>query len=217
VAAAIAADPAEVVFTSGGTESNAWAISEALHRYHAAEPRPGALPHAVTSSIEHDSIDKALARLEREGKLTVTRLPWHADGLGISVAEALAALTPQTCLVTLMLANNETGALLPVAQVVAAVQQYAADHQQCILTHTDAAQVLGKLPVEVGALGVDMLTIVGHKFYAPRIGALYVRGLGSSATLSPLFEGGGQVSMRRRLFLQRPATGPWLGTGSPCG
>ncbi|XP_010131830.1 PREDICTED: selenocysteine lyase, partial [Buceros rhinoceros silvestris] len=112
------------------------------------------------------------------------------------VDDVLAAIRPTTCLVSIMLANNETGVIMPVAElshrVRALNQRRAAEGLPRILVHTDAAQMVGKGRVDVQELGVDYLTIVGHKFYGPRIGALYVRGPGTTTPLHPMLFGGGQ-------------------------
>ncbi|MGA7617421.1 MAG: cysteine desulfurase family protein, partial [Thermoanaerobaculia bacterium] len=180
VSALLHATPREVVFTSGGTESNNAAI------FGAAMTRSGRC-HVVTSSIEHPSVLEACRRLERNGHpLTVV----DCDSRGVVPAEAIAeALRDDTGLVALMLANNETGVLQPVA-VVGEICRSRGIHFHC-----DAVQGAGRFPLDVEAIGATTLTVTAHKIHGPKgIGALFVR---SGCVLKPLLSGGAQERRRR--------------------
>jgi cysteine desulfurase len=175
VADLLGAAPEEIVFTSGGTEACNLAIRGGVG---ALGPRR---VHVITSQIEHPAVDRPLARLETEGH-AVTRLPVDPEGL-VSAEVVGAVLRRDTALVSLMLANNETGALQPVGAVAAAARGTG------VLVHTDASQAVGKVPVRVDALGVDLLSVAGHKLYAPKgVGALYVR---RGTRIRPLLLGAG--------------------------
>ncbi len=174
VAAFWGSAPDEVVFTSGGTEANNLAILGA------ASVRPYR-HHVVTTAIEHPATLRCVEKLERE-RSRVTRLGVDAVGR-VSADEAKAAIDDGTLLVTMMLANNETGAVQPVRACAAAARARGA------LVHTDAAQAAGKIPVRVDDLDVDLCTIAGHKLYAPKgVGALYVR---RGSLLGPVLLGAG--------------------------
>ncbi|KAF6362124.1 selenocysteine lyase [Rhinolophus ferrumequinum] len=203
----IGGKPQDIIFTSGGTESNNLVIHSVLrhfHKVHASEGDAaerhrlveGAMPHFVTCTVEHDSIRLPLEHLVEEQVAAVTFVPVSKVNGQAEADDILAAVRPATCLVTVMLANNETGVIMPVPElgrrVAALNQQRAAAGLPRVLLHTDAAQALGKRRVDVRDLGVDFLTIVGHKLYGPRIGALYVRGLGERTPLYPMLFGGGQ-------------------------
>lgn len=171
VAAMVNATPSEIFFTSCGTESDAWAIWGACA---SARRRrgPGHVPHVVASAVEHPAVLQTLAALQAHGLLTYTLVAVDAEGC-VAAADVAAAVTPDTALVTLMHANNEVGSLQPVAEAAAAARRAGATG---MLVHSDAAQSLGKVAVDVRALGVDMLTVVGHKLGAPKgVAALFVK------------------------------------------
>jgi cysteine desulfurase len=176
VAALIGADPAEIVFTSGGTESNNLAIRGTAS---VADPTRRRI---VTTVVEHPATTAPLAHLQT-ASWTITRLPVTSAGT-VDAAVAAAELGPDVALVTMMLAQNETGALLPIRDVAAAAHAVGA------VVHTDAAQAIGKINVNVEALAVDLLSIAGHKCYAPKgVGALYRR---AGTPLGPVLLGAGQ-------------------------
>ncbi|MCG6946373.1 MAG: cysteine desulfurase [Deltaproteobacteria bacterium] len=156
-------NPAEVVFTSGGSESNNYAIKGTVF----ANREKG--NHIITSAIEHPAVLEVCKYLAGKG-FQITYLPVDTFCL-VNPRELLESITPQTILITIMHANNEVGTIQPVAEIA----QIAKEHG--IAFHTDAAQSVGKIPTRVDELEVDLLTIAGHKLYAPKgIGALYVRG-----------------------------------------
>jgi cysteine desulfurase len=181
VADLLGARPEEIVFTSGGSEANNTAIL-GVARLLRSRGR-----HVVTSAVEHPAVLEPCAALEAEG-FRVTRVP--VDGAGrVDPDEIAKALTPETILVSIMHANNEVGTIEPVAEIAGLARERG------ILVHTDAAQSAGKIPVDVGALGVDFLSVAGHKLYAPKgVGALYVR---TGVELPRLVHGASHESGRR--------------------
>jgi cysteine desulfurase len=192
LAEAIGASPEEIYFTSGATESDNWALNGML--------RPG--DHLITAATEHEAILETASHLERVG-VGVTVL--GVDGFGAVEPESLrAAITPETALVSVMVANNETGTLNPVGELVEVT------HEAGIPFHTDAAQALGKVPVDVAELGADLMSLSAHKCYGPKgIGALYIRRHPLSgvkrARPEPLLRGGGQERGMRSGTLNVPA------------
>nr|XP_011416281.2 selenocysteine lyase isoform X4 [Crassostrea gigas] len=154
------------------------------------------LPHFITSNLEHDAVKLVLEHFAEEGIASVTFVPASPKTGHVMVDDVIAAIRPSTCMISIMLANNETGIIQPVKEMFERVKQINTSRKTIpkILLHTDAAQAIGKILVSVQDLGADYLTIVGHKFYGPRIGAIYVKDLGSSkeVPLYPMFYGGGQ-------------------------
>jgi cysteine desulfurase len=180
VAALVGAAPAEIIFTASGSEADALAIRGAVLARAATVP---GRPHVVTQVTEHPAVLAACQQLRKWHDVDITYLP--VDHLGrLDPADVQAAITPDTVLVTVMHANNETGTLQAIADIAAITAPRG------VLLHTDAAQSAGKVHLDVDQLGVDLLTVVGHKMYAPKgIAALYIR---DGVTLEPLIGGGGQ-------------------------
>lgn len=173
--------PGEILFTSGGTESNNHAIRGI------ALARRSLGRHIITSQIEHPAVTKVCERLGQEG-FEITYLPVDGHGL-VDAGDVENAIRPETILITLMHANNEVGTIQPVEEVAKLAKARG------IVFHTDAAQSAGKIPTDVRALGVDLLSIAGHKLYAPKgVGALFVR---EATPLERFMEGAGQEGGRR--------------------
>jgi len=190
LAALVGASPREVIFTSGATESNNLAIKGAA-RFH-RERRP----HVVTLASEHKCVLESARQLEREGH-RVDILPIGADGL-VDLDLLAETVSEETAVVSVMAVNNEIGVIQPVAEVAAICREKGA------YFHCDAAQAVGKLPLDVAALGIDLLSISGHKLYGPKgIGALYVRRR-PRVRLEPLIDGGGQERGLRSGTLPTP-------------
>jgi cysteine desulfurase len=191
VASLIGAEPREIVFTSGATESNNLAIKGAA-RFHRAQGRD----HIVTVATEHKCVLESARAMARDG-CKVTVLPVNAKGV-VDLADLSAAIDERTAIVSVMAANNEIGVLQPLAEIGALCRSRG------VLFHSDAAQAVGKVPVDVEAMQIDLLSISGHKIYGPKgVGALYVRRR-PRARLEPLFDGGGQERTLRSGTLATP-------------
>lgn len=178
VAAIIGADPSEVFFTSGGSESDNWALKGMA----ASLRRAGRGKHIITSAIEHHAVLNTCAYLEHEG-YEVTYLPVDSRGR-VSVGAVEEAVRPDTIIVSIMTANNEVGTIEPIAEIGALLRERG------IFFHTDAVQAVGHIPVAVEEFHVDALSLSGHKIYAPKgVGALYIR---RGWQIDPLIHGGAQ-------------------------
>jgi cysteine desulfurase len=199
VALLIGAEPREIIFTSGATESNNLAIKGAMS-FLAPHRR-----HVVTAVTEHKCVLESVAALARAGA-TATILPVQPNGL--LAADALrSALTPSTALVSIMAVNNEIGVIQPLATLASLA------HGAGALFHSDAAQAAGKIPLDVGAMGIDLMSLSAHKLYGPKgIGALYVRRR-PRVRLHPLIDGGGQERGLRSGTLATPLV---VGFGEAC-
>ncbi|WP_051902160.1 cysteine desulfurase family protein [Photobacterium sanctipauli] len=177
MAALLGAKPEQIFFTSGGSESNNWAIKGVLYPQ---LPKPG---HIITTAIEHPSVLSTLGYFEQEHGFSVTYLkPDHSGAISTSQVEN--AIKPNTQLISIMTANNETGRLQPIESIAKLAQQRA------IPFHVDAVQQVGKTPFSCTELGVDFASVSAHKFYGPKgIGCLYIK---EPHNLNPLIHGGGQ-------------------------
>jgi cysteine desulfurase len=196
VAACLGCAADEIIFTSGGSESDNLALRGVV------AARGGG--HVVTSAIEHPAVLEVVLAMEIEGliRLSVVGVDHHGR---VDHDEVEAALRDDTVLVSLMLANNEVGTLQPVAEVARICRRRG------VLVHTDAAQAVGKIPVDVESLGVDLLTVAGHKLYAPKgVGALYIRG---GVEIEPMIRGAGH---ERRLRAGTENTLEIVGLGAAC-
>ena len=179
VAAVINADPKEILFTSGGSEAD----NQALRSAAAIGARKGK-KHIISSAFEHHAILHTLNRLEKEG-FEVTLLPVHENGL-IVPAELEAAIREDTCLVTIMTANNEIGTIQPIGEIC---------KRHGVIFHTDAVQAVGHLPIDVKEMNIDMLSASAHKFHGPKgVGFLFAR---KGIALTNLIEGGAQEKGKR--------------------
>ena len=181
VASLLGCSPLEIIFTSGGTEANNHAIKGAFFS------RRETGNQVITTQVEHPAVLQPCRFLETLGA-EVTRLPVDGTGM-VSPEDVRKAITPRTILVSVMHANNEVGTIQPIAEISRITRERG------VLFHTDAAQSVGKIPARVGELGVDLLSMAGHKAYAPKgVGALYIR---QGVLLEPLMHGAGHETGRR--------------------
>jgi cysteine desulfurase len=200
VADLIGAAARDIVFTSGATESDNLALKGVAAMYR------GKGDHLVTAATEHKAVLDVCKRLERDG-FQVTYLPVDDQGL-LAPEQVAEAITERTILVSVMAANNEIGVLQPVAEIGRICKERG------VLFHTDAVQAAGKVPLDVEAMGIDLLSLSAHKMYGPKgIGALYVRRIGPRVRLGPLFDGGGHERGLRSGTLNVPGI---VGFGKAC-
>lgn len=186
VAGVLGCAPSEIIFTSGATESDGTALKGIAWAARLRDP-DGPMPHLITTAIEHHAVLHAADALERQG-FAVTRVGCDASGI-VSPAAIAAAIRPETCLISVMYANNENGAMQPIAEIGAIAREHG------IPFHTDAVQAAGVLPLGVDALNVDLLSLSAHKFYGPKgVGILYLR---KQVPIEFQQVGGGQESGRR--------------------
>jgi cysteine desulfurase len=195
-----AAAPKEIVFTSGATESDNLAIKGVAHAYrHRGD-------HVVTCVAEHKAVLDSCKVLEKQG-FQVTYLPITRDGF-VDPSRLENALTAKTILITIMAANNEIGTLQPVKEIGRLAKQRG------ILFHSDATQAVGKIPIDVEQMGIDLLSLTAHKMYGPKgVGALYVRSAKPAVKLTPLIDGGGHERGMRSGTLNVPGV---VGLGKAC-
>lgn len=186
VAAVLGCRPSEIVFTGGATEGDNLALSGVAWAARLRDP-DGPAPHIVTTAIEHSAVLATARWLERQG-FSISYVPCDQQGL-VSPDDIVGALRPETCLVSVMYANNEVGAVQPIAEIGRLVRERG------VPVHTDAVQAAGSLPLRVDELGVDLLALSAHKFYGPKgVGLLYVR---KGTPIAYQQHGGGQEAGRR--------------------
>jgi cysteine desulfurase len=196
LAALIKADPREIVFTSGATEANNTAVKGALRFHKQFGPNNQVKDHIVTLVTEHKCVLESAKAMEAEG-CRATYLPVESNGI-VDLDRLKNAIDDNTAIVSVMAAHNEIGVIQPLAEIGAICRERG------VLLHTDAAQAVGKIPMDVDAMNIDLMSISGHKIYGPKgIGALYMRRR-PRARLAPLIDGGGQERGMRSGTLPTP-------------
>jgi cysteine desulfurase len=196
LASLIKADTREIVFTSGATEANNMAVKGALRFRKQFSPNNQVMDHIVTLVTEHKCVLESAKAMEAEG-CRATYLPVESNGL-VDLDRLKAAIDDKTAIVSVMAAHNEIGVIQPLAEIGAICRERG------VLLHTDAAQAVGKIPIDVDAMNIDLMSISGHKIYAPKgIGALYMRRR-PRARITALIDGGGQERGMRSGTLPTP-------------
>ncbi|CAG9530991.1 unnamed protein product [Cercopithifilaria johnstoni] len=185
----------EIFFTSGGTETNNWVIYNCIEHWKEGCGR-NYKPHIMASAIEHSSILELLRDLKKKQKIDLTEIDIDLATGRIKLDDLENAFCDRTCLVSVMTANNETGVIQPVAAVSKIARKYENKFESRVFVHSDASQAIGKVDVNMNALNVDFVTVTGHKFYGPRIGALVVRAE-NEVPLKAMFLGGNQERGKR--------------------
>ena len=181
IANALGAEPGEIYFTAGGSESDNWAIKGVAHKF----AKKG--KHLITTAIEHHAVLHSMKSLEKEG-FEVTYLPVDSEGF-VTAEQVEKAIRPDTILVSVMFANNEIGSVEPIAEIGEVCKKHG------VLFHTDAVQAVAHIKIDVKAMNIDMLSLSGHKFNAPKgVGALYIR---KGITIPNLIDGGQQERGKR--------------------
>lgn len=204
VASLIGCKPLEITFTGGATESNNWVIFGLISKIR--EESPNEPIHFITSTVEHSSIMKAMAAAQKMG-VEVDFLPVNKFGQ-VEVETIKRALKPHTKLMSFIWVNNEVGSINPIPEIARLAKENK------IYLHTDATQAVGKLPLNVSEMGIDLMSFSGHKIYGPKgIGALYIRGKEPKVQLNPLIYGGGQERGLRSGTVNVPAV---VGLGAAC-
>ena len=199
VAAVIGADPKEIIFTSGATESNNLAIKGVANFY------SGKKRHVITTQTDHKCVLDSCRQLEQKG-FDVTYLPVDSNGL-VDLAKLEAAIRKDTALVSVMAVNNEIGVVQPIKEIGAICRKHK------VFFHTDAAQAVGKVPIDVNEMNIDLMSISGHKLYGPKgVGALYTRRR-PRVRMEPIINGGGQERGLRSGTLPTPVV---VGLGAAC-
>ena len=188
------ANDQEIIFTSGATESNNFAIKGLIRKWKNDSKNKNKIPHIITTTIEHSCILHACQKLEKEGLIEATYLPVYSDGI-IKVADVRKAIKENTILVTVMYANNEIGTIQPIVEIGELLKTLNASRQEKIYFHSDATQAIAYLDCDVQTLGIDLLSMSAHKIYGPKgVGLLYIK---KGTPISRIQDGGEQEFLLR--------------------